>query len=317
MMTMMRRWLTALLLSASALCAAAAEADPTVSIVFMGDVMLADHPGQRIQQGHDPFTPFASILDSADVRVANLECVIARGGKAEDKPYTFRAHPRVLKLLKRHVDAVSVANNHSGDFGRSAFAEMLGRLDGVRLPYFGGGRDLNQAHTPLLIERKGLRIALLGYDEFFPRSFEAGHQHPGVAWSEDEQVVLDIRRARSVHRADIVIPFMHWGEEHQPRANDRQRELARLMIDAGADAVVGTHPHVVQDTELYQGKPIVYSLGNFIFDGFDDADNNTAWVLRLQVDRNGVREAHIQVGRIDRHGTPHPTGQPTPIKLKP
>nr|WP_230179694.1 CapA family protein [Aquabacterium sp. CECT 9606] len=314
---MMRRWLTALLLSASALCAAAAEADPTVSIVFMGDVMLADHPGQRIQQGHDPFTPFASILDSADVRVANLECVIARGGKAEDKPYTFRAHPRVLKLLKRHVDAVSVANNHSGDFGRSAFAEMLGRLDGVRLPYFGGGRDLNQAHTPLLIERKGLRIALLGYDEFFPRSFEAGHQHPGVAWSEDEQVVLDIRRARSVHRADIVIPFMHWGEEHQPRANDRQRELARLMIDAGADAVVGTHPHVVQDTELYQGKPIVYSLGNFIFDGFDDADNNTAWVLRLQVDRNGVREAHIQVGRIDRHGTPHPTGQPTPIKLKP
>ncbi|MBA4110254.1 MAG: poly-gamma-glutamate biosynthesis protein [Leptothrix sp. (in: Bacteria)] len=314
---MTRRWLTALLLSASALCAAAADADPTVSIVFMGDVMLADHPGQRIKQGHDPFKPFASILDSADVRVANLECVIARGGKAEDKPYTFRAHPRVLKLLKRHVDAVSVANNHSGDFGRAAFAEMLGRLDGAKLPYFGGGHDLSQAHTPLLIERKGLRIALLGYDEFFPRSFEAGHKHPGVAWSEDEQVVLDIRRARSVHRADIVIPFMHWGEEHQPRANDRQRELARKMIDAGADAVVGTHPHVVQDAELYRGKPIVYSLGNFIFDGFDDADNNTAWVLRLNVDRTGVRQAQIHVGRIDRHGTPHPTGQPMPIGLKP
>ena len=316
MMMIMRRWLTALLLSASTLCSFTAHAEPTVSIVFMGDVMLADHPGQRIKQGHNPFAPFAQILDSADVRVANLECVIARGGKAEDKPYTFRAHPRVLKLLKRQVDAVSVANNHSGDFGRAAFAEMLGRLEQAKLPFFGGGRDLSQAHAPLLIERKGLRIALLGYDEFFPRSFEAGDKHPGVAWSEDEQVVLDIRRARTVHHADIVIPFMHWGEEHQPRANDRQRELARLMIDAGADAVVGTHPHVVQDIELYQGKPIVYSLGNFIFDGFDDADNNTAWVLRLNVDRKGVRDAHIQVGRIDRHGTPHPAGQPIPIDLE-
>ena len=312
----LRRWLTTLLLSASSLCSlATAHAEPTVSIVFVGDVMLADHPGQLIKQGRDPFAPFAHILDSADVRVANLECVIAQSGKAEDKPYTFRAHPRVLKLLKRHVDAVSVANNHSGDFGRTAFAEMLDRLDQTKLPFFGGGRNQGQAHTPLLIERQGLRIALLGYDEFFPRSFEAGDQHPGVAWSEDEHVVLDIRRAREVHHADIVIPFMHWGEEHQPRANDRQRELARLMIDAGADAVVGTHPHVVQDIELYQGKPIVYSLGNFIFDGFDDADNNTAWVLRLQVGRAGVRKAHIQVGRIDRHGTPHPTGQMIAIDL--
>ncbi|MGH6645452.1 CapA family protein [Aquabacterium sp.] len=308
-------WLTALLCgTASAL---AEPSEPTVSIVFVGDVMLADHPGQRVKQGHDPFAPFARILKDADVRVANLECVVARSGKPVDKPYTFRAHPRVLPLLKRNVDAVSVANNHSGDFGRQAFAEMLDRMRQTGLPFFGGGRNLSEAHEPLLIERHGLRIALLGYDEFFPRAFEAGDQHAGVAWSEDEQVARDIRRARAVHRADIVIPFMHWGEEHQPRANDRQRELARLMIDAGADAVVGTHPHVVQDTEVYRGKPIVYSLGNFIFDGFDDADNNTAWALRLLVGRGGVREASIQVGRIDRHGTPHPKGGPVPIDLKP
>lgn len=314
---MMPRWLAAVMLSLSALCSSKAAAESLVSIVFVGDVMLADRPGQLIKQGADPFAPFAHLLDSADVRVANLECVIAQGGKPEDKPYTFRAHPRVLKLLRRHVDAVSVANNHSGDFGRMAFAEMLQRLDHAKLPFFGGGRDLSQAHTPLLIERRGLRIALLAYDEFFPRSFEAGENHPGVAWSEDKQVVLDIRQARTVHQADIVIPFMHWGEEHQPRANDRQRELARLMIDAGADTVVGTHPHVVQDIELYKGKPIVYSLGNFIFDGFDDADNNTAWALRLQVDRAGVRHAHIHVGRIDKNGTPHPSGPPIPIRLAP
>lgn len=309
-------WMTTLWCGALLCCAAPAlAAEPTVSIVFMGDVMLADGPGRLVKQGHDPFAPFARILDSADVRVANLECVVARSGKPGDKPFTFRADPRVLPLLKRHVDAVSVANNHSGDFGREAFAEMLTRLNQAGLPFFGGGRDLSEAHEPLLIERHGLRIALLGYDEFFPRSFEAGEHHPGVAWSEDAQVVVDIRRARTVHHADIVIPFMHWGEEHRPRANDRQRELARLMIDAGADAVVGTHPHVVEDVELYQGKPIVYSLGNFIFDGFDDADNNTAWVLRLQVNRTGVREVHIQVGRIDRQGTPHPTGSPNSIDL--
>lgn len=317
-MTTMRRsfWLAAWLLAAAALCGAlpARAAESTVSIVFMGDVMLAEQPGQQIKQGRDPFAPFARILAGADIRVANLECVVASKGKPiADKPYTFKAHPRVIPVLKRHLDAVSLANNHSGDFGREAFAEMLGRLHQAGLPYFGGGRNLSEAHEPLLIERKGLRIALLGYDEFFPRSFEAGDQHPGVAWSEDEQLRRDIRRAREVHHADIVIPFMHWGEEHQPRANDRQRELARLMVEAGADAVVGTHPHVVQDIEWHRGRPIVYSLGNFIFDGFDDADNNTGWVLRLELAKDGVRHVSTQVARIDGKGTPHPAGPPTAI----
>ncbi len=294
--------------------AGTAAADPTVSIVFVGDVMLAERPGQLVRRGGNPFEPMAALLDQADVRVANLECVVAQGGQPDDKPYTFRAHPRVLGLLKRHVDAVSLANNHSGDFGREAFADMLSRLQAAGLPFFGGGRDLAQAHQALIIERKGLRIALLGYDEFFPRHFEAGHDHPGVAWSEDEQVVADIRRARSVDRADVVIPFMHWGEEHRPMANDRQRALARRMIDAGADAVVGTHPHVVQDVEYYRGRPIVYSLGNFVFDGFDDLDNNTGWVLRLEVGRDGVRRASRAVVQMDRDGTPHPVQGYTDLK---
>lgn len=283
-----------------------AEPGPTVSIAFVGDVMLADGPGRLIRQGRDPFEPFAHILDQADLRVANLECVVARSGEAQDKIRTFRAHPRVLGVLKRHVDAVSVANNHSGDFGRAAFAEMLGHLRSAGLPFFGGGQDLAQAHAPLILERKGLRIALLGYDEFFPRRFEAGHDHPGVAWSEDEQVVADIRNARDAGRADIVIPFMHWGQEDRPLANDRQRHLARIMIDAGADAVVGSHPHVVQDVEYHRGKPIVYSLGNFIFDGFDGKGNNTGWVLWLEVDRSGVKRVERHVATIDRNGTPHP-----------
>ncbi len=287
-----------------------ASAEAVVRMAWLGDVMLADGPGRLIRRGGNPFAPTARALADADVRVANLECVVATVGKALDKPWTFRAHPRVLPLLKRHVDVVSLANNHSGDFGPDAFADMLKRLEKAGLPYFGGGRDLRQAHQPLIIERKGIRIALLAYDEMFPRSFEAGPTWPGVAWSEDQQVAFDIRQARL--KADVVIPYMHWGQEHEPKAHARQRQLARLMIDAGADAVVGTHPHVVQDVERYRGKPIFYSLGNFVFDGFSSLDNNTGWMLWLDVSRSGVQQWRIQEVHQDRHGTPHPKRQATP-----
>jgi hypothetical protein len=284
--------------------AGAAPASGVVRMAWVGDVMLADGPGRLVRRGGNPFGPTAALLAGADVRVANLECVVATQGKALDKPWTFEAHPRVMPLLKKHVDVVSLANNHSGDFGQAAFAEMLQRLDAAGLPHMGGGHTLREAHQPVIIERHGVKIALLGYDEMFPRRFEAGPYWPGVAWSEDEQVAFDIRQARL--QADVVIPFMHWGQEHEPRAHARQRALARLMIDAGADAVVGTHPHVVQDTERYRGKPIFYSLGNFVFDGFSSKDNNTGWVLWLDVTRQGVQHWHIDEVHQDHQGTPHP-----------
>lgn len=295
-------------------CVAMAEAmppEPMVSIVFAGDIMLDEGPGKVVKEGRDPFAPFAAILDAADIRVGNLECVVATKGSAEQgKPYTFRAHPRTLKFLKRHFDALGLANNHSGDYGPQAFAEMLDLLNRQKIAYFGGGSNLAQAHTPLLIERKGLKIALLGYNEFFPRSFEADFDKPGIAWSEDEQVLLDIANARTNYHADIVITFMHWGWEHETLSSPRQRQLARLMIDAGADAVVGGHPHVVQDIEQYHGKPIVYSLGNFVFDGFDDQANNTGWGLRMELDRQGVRNGQVFVAHIDGRGVPHPASSP-------
>jgi poly-gamma-glutamate synthesis protein (capsule biosynthesis protein) len=286
---------------------AAPAEESLVSIAFVGDVMLADTPGKLIARGRDPLTAFGPLLKQADLRVANLECVVATVGEAEvDKPWTFRAHPRTLKIVQRHFDAVGLANNHSGDFGPQAFGQMLGLLQAHGIGYFGGGHNLAESHRPLIIERKGLRIALLGYNEFFPRSFEAGLDNPGVAWSEDEQVVLDIRTARRKYSADVVIPVMHWGWEHEPLASARQHALARLMIDAGADAVVGGHPHVNQDVEHYQGKPIVFSLGNFVFDGFDSKPTTTGWLLQLDVDKNGAKSWKIFVAKIDRNGSPKP-----------
>ena len=181
---------------------------------------------------------------------------------------------------------------------------MLDLLKQAGLAQFGGGNNLSEAHTPLIVERKGLRIALLGYNEFMPRSFEADFDAPGVAWSEDEQVRDDIRKARTVYRADIVIPVMHWGWENERTANDRQRQLARVMIDAGADAVIGGHPHVTQDIEHYRGKPIVYSVGNFVMKETDNDNQRRGWVLRLKLDKRGVSGFDTRVAQISFDGIP-------------
>ncbi|RDK05095.1 CapA family protein [Cupriavidus lacunae] len=304
-----RRFLVAVLLCFGVVGGATAGAkldDPTVSLAFVGDIMLDGIPGDTVKGERDPFAHFARILDAADIRIGNLECVIASEGRAERKPFTFRADPRTVNVLKGHFTALSLANNHTGDFGRAAFSEMLNLLEVQKLSYFGGGRNLAEAHAPLLIERNGLKIAILGYNEIFPRSFEANHDTPGLAWSEDEQVITDIQNARKVHHADLVIPFMHWGLEHEPHASARQRRLARTMIDAGANAVIGGHPHVTQDIEQYKGSPIFYSLGNFVFDGFKDEDNITGWLIRLEMDRKGVHRWQLYVAHIDHQGIPHP-----------
>ena len=282
----------------------AGEVSAPVSLVFAGDIVLDDTAGALIARGGDPFADFAALFAGADIRIGNLECVVATTGSAGDKNFTFRAHPRTVPVLKRHFDAVALANNHSGDYGREAFAEMLDLLQTSKLAQFGGGHNLSEAHTPLILERKGLRIALLGYNEFMPRSFEADHDAPGSAWSEDEQVVADIRLARSVYRADIVIPVMHWGWENEPTANARQRQLARTMIDAGADAVLGGHPHVTQDIEHYRGKPILYSVGNFVMKETDNANQRVGWVVRLQMDATGVTAFDTHVAQIDADGIP-------------
>jgi poly-gamma-glutamate synthesis protein (capsule biosynthesis protein) len=280
-----------------------ASADGTLSVVFAGDLMLAEGAGETIARGKDPFAGVAAVLAGSDLRVANLECAVAHSGQEVPKQFTFRAEPATLDVLARHFDAVSVANNHSGDFGDPALLETLGGLDRVRVGRFGAGRNLIEAHEPLFIERKGVVVALLGYDEFRPRSFEAGPDSAGVAWSEDEQVVRDIRNARA-RGADVVIPFMHWGWENEAEPCERQRELSRLMIDAGADAVIGAHPHVTQGVETYRSRPIYYSLGNFVFSSLDYEANHRGWLARLELTAQGVVRWETLVVNLDDQGSP-------------
>lgn len=166
-------------------------------------------------------------LLEADFSIGNLECPVATTGAAVEKMYTFRAAPSVLPRLREHFDAVSVANNHSGDYGPAAFDETLARLRATGLPYFGGGRDSSEAHASLMLKRRGITIALLGYDDVHPRSFEASPDRAGVAWAEEEQIVLDIARARAAG-ADVMLPFMHWaGKTTAPRVTDSASCRAR------------------------------------------------------------------------------------------
>ncbi len=252
-------------------------------------------------------------MPAADYRIGNLEVPVATGGQAHaSKIATFRAEPHTLSVLRGRFDAVSLANNHSGDYGHAAFLETMQHLDNAGIAYFGGGRNLAEAHKPLWIEKHGLKIAVLGYNEFKPRAFEAGADWPGVAWSEDDHVVADIRAARAAG-ADLVIPFMHWGWEKETQPTERQKTFARKLIDAGATLVIGGHPHVTQGAEMYRGKPIIYSLGNFVFDGFDYPEARRGWLLRLTLDKSGVIRWDTLAAQIDDAGTPHPAREaPTP-----
>ncbi len=301
-----RKFIAAAVLTLHMIMSQAEPVPGTVNLLFAGDIVLDGIPGRQINQGADPFAAFSSLINQADIRVGNLECVVATIGDPEDKNFNFRAHPRTLAILKKHFDAVSIANNHSGDFGRPAFEEMLGLLDQNGILHTGGGHNLVEAHTPLIIERNGIRIALLGYNEFMPRSFEADENGAGTAWSEDEQVRADIYRARSVYHADVVIPIMHWGWENELHSSARQEQLAHLMIESGADLIIGGHPHVTQEVEIYQGKVIIYSVGNFMIDAMDNEGQHNGWMLNFQLDKHGVKKWHTTVAHLDENGIPSP-----------
>ncbi len=279
-------------------------------LVFVGDIMLDRIPGETMAKGLDPFEHCAKLLKDADLRFGNLECVVATGGERLDKKYTFRASLRSLSWLAKYFDAVSLANNHTGDFGKGAFVEEMEHLKDAGIRFFGGGRNLKEAHQPLILECKGIRIAVLGYNEFRPRSFEAGPTTAGVAWSDDDQVAADLKAVKSSGKADFIITFMHWGQEYKFQPNERQKHLARLMIDSGADVVIGGHPHVTEGAEYYHDKLIVYSLGNFVFDDFKDVTpdldepSRTSWALRLTVGKSGLVEWDTVVTRTGDDGFP-------------
>jgi poly-gamma-glutamate synthesis protein (capsule biosynthesis protein) len=293
----------AALASQVAVPAAHAE-EGTVRIAFVGDVMLDGGPGHVITSGGDPFANVASALRDADLTIANLECAIVKKGVSMDKVFTFRGPESALPLLKKYFSAVSLANNHSGDWGKEGFATELELLRETKLPYFGGGSNAHAARQPLVLSAGGKRVAFLGYNDFPPRAFAAGPAMPGTAWLVEKNAISDIKAARK--QADLVILFLHWGDDLVPAETPEQQTLAHHLIDAGADAVVGGHAHLTQGIEWYRDRPIVYSLGNFVFDYFPkDPPVWKGWIVKLTFGTSGRPLLERTNVELDPAGIPH------------
>lgn len=278
-------------------------------LIFGGDVMLARRVGMAIANWNsNPFVHVTKTLQGADLAIVNLECVVSSLGSARlGKPYTFRADPATLPLLTAAgIDMVSVANNHSGDFGTDAFSDMLKRLTAQGLIYFGGGENGTEAYAPRYVTLGDLKLAVLGFSNIETPYFTATANTPGLAWFKDDLVTKAIKQAKS--KADLVIVMPHWGTEYTEVVNAEQVRLAKLMINAGADLIVGSHPHHLQALTTYKGKYIAYSLGNFVFDG---PGPNPAWseagmlqvVVTQQNEKWGVKSAQLIPTQIDAWGT--------------
>lgn len=249
-----------------------------VTLNAVGDVALARELASRIDT-YGPAYPFELVRDAyadAEVSFANLEGVLARRGAPVEKSYVFKNPPEhVRALIDGGVDIVSLANNHTLDYGPDGLVDTMltASLNGIA--HVGAAVDEPAAYVPALIDVKGVRLAFLAYANVPPeamfdtRQLAAGPGKPGVAWATEEAVRRDVAAAKA--RADHVIVSLHFGDEYRDAPNALQVSLARAAIDAGASVVLGHHPHVLQGVETYRGGVIAYSLGNFVFD-LDEVD---------------------------------------------
>ena len=248
------------------------SAAPTnIRVAIAGDVLLWGGVARQLDnKGHDGVIDpeLAALMSGADLAFVNLEMPISEGGiPMDDKQYTFRGKPGHLSLLSETmgVSAVSLANNHSLDFGMDAFLDTLEHLSRAGIGYAGAGKDLDEAKEPWVAEVQGRTVAFLAASRVIPvYTWNATATRPGVLTTYDP-ANLNKAITKAKEKYDYVIAYIHWGEEGSEEPKDYQVTLARGYIDAGADAVFGTHPHILQGFEIYKDKPIAYSLGNFIF----------------------------------------------------
>ena len=242
-----------------------------ITLLFAGDVYLSNH----VLNAYDQAGGIHGVLDdsirqeigAADYFMVNQEFPFSdRGTAAEDKQFTFRLPvARVPVLQEMGIDMVTLANNHALDFGAEALLDTCAALEQAGIRYVGAGPDLERAKKLETVELKGKTIGFLGATRVIPEySWTAGAGNPGMFSTYDPAPVLEeIKKAKEV--CDYLVIYVHWGVEKSEQPEEYQRTMGRQFIDAGADLVIGSHPHVLQGIEYYKDKPIVYSLGNFVF----------------------------------------------------
>ncbi|MDD2539772.1 MAG: CapA family protein [Desulfuromonadaceae bacterium] len=264
-----------------------------IIINAVGDVMLAGRWAPILSRnGYDyPFRGIRKELIAGDINFANLESPIAEGGhEFTEKKFRFRADTQVAKAISAAgFNLVTLANNHSMDFGGEALAETIHHLSDNGVAWIGAGENLSEARKMALYTIKGKKIAFLGYSLTQPVIFFAGPHRPGTAPGYESMVTADIINART--HADYVIVSFHWGKEATGTVQSYQRNIAHKAIEAGATVIIGHHPHILQGIEHYKNGIIFYSLGNFTF-ASKSTVADVSVIVRLKL-ADGHQEAEI------------------------
>ena len=271
-----------------------------VTLTSVGDINLGDGPG-AVMAARGPRWPWvevAPLLRAADIAFGNLECAVSDRGAPVPKQYTFRGRPAWLRTLRQFagLDVVNLANNHVGDYGPAAMADTVRHVRRAGLIGVGAGLDSAGARRPRVVERLGLRVAFVGFSDIGPYWFAAGQRTPGTRLASPENIRRDVRAAR--RRGDVVVATFHWGVERSPSPSLRQIAFAQLALQAGADAVIGAHPHVLQPVvRPSRHRVIAYSLGNFVWSASSPATARTG-LLKLKLSTRGVEGVVFTPARI-------------------
>jgi len=248
-----------------------------VKIIFGGDLMFDRNIRLQAEKagGYDFFfTNLAPLFQEADLVVANLEGPITSFASqsvgtlpGSPKNFIFTFSPTVVKTLKQNnFHLLNLGNNHILNFGPEGLAQTKNYLKTAGLNFFGNTGDDEERY--FIWQKDNLKIGLVNYNQFVPHGFVAAQE--------------DILKARS--QADLVVLYAHWGEEYQERPSQTIKEQAHQLIEAGADLIIGSHPHVIQSVELYQGKKIYYSLGNLLFDQYFSPETQKGLLVVLTID---------------------------------
>jgi poly-gamma-glutamate capsule biosynthesis protein CapA/YwtB (metallophosphatase superfamily) len=276
--------------------------DSALTVCFAGDLLL--DRGVRTSIERDGiralFASIAPVLRDADFTVANLECPATTERRPLNKKYIFRAEPAWLDAVREAgVTHVSLANNHSNDQGREGVVATAAHAVARGLAVAGYGRTQRQARQPALLTKGGDTVAVFATVLVPLENWMYRAELPGASQASAAELADDIAVWKRDHPGTVAIAFLHWGWEYHTTPNEQQRADAAMLIRAGCDAVIGHHPHVVQTIEYIDGRPVFYSLGNFVFDNTRDVARN-GLVIALSVSRGSIASARLIPIRIDR-----------------
>jgi poly-gamma-glutamate synthesis protein (capsule biosynthesis protein) len=281
---------------------------PELTLAFAGDVHFTGRTRSLLDDPRTAVGPFAPVLREADFAMLNLESAVTDRGTPEPKTYHFRAPASAYEALAAAgIDVISLANNHTLDYGQVGLADTLDSAEAAGMPYVGAGRDAGEAHAPYLTTVAGVRLAVLGFSQVheLADSWVATGSRPGIAMAHDrERAAAAVSRASD--RADLVIVYVHWGQEGNPCPTEEMRTFAAAMVEAGAGIVLGTHAHVLLAGGWLDDAYVHWGLGNFVWYG--DSHSTDTGVLLLTVRGDRVTGAEFHPGVVSGTGQPVPVG---------